>query len=373
MSSHSQLRVLDKSPLNADPPDVAVLIQHPLTPSELMYCRNHCDIPVMDESQFSIKIDGMVQREMLISLADIKANHQPQSIVAALQCAGNRRQKMVDRTSQDVEGIKWGEATICNVKWTGVLLRDLLDQAGVISGERRVDTLHVCFASHAATCQEDENYSVSIPLSKVMDPRGDVLLAYQMNDCTLTPEHGHPLRVVVPGYSGVRWVKWVDRITIAAKESQDFYQQKDYKILPVTVDSHDKADSEGWWTKIPALQANPLNSVVASIDIMNPPKDELHCDVLVKGYALSGAAGQVKKVEVSVDQGQKWITANINYQEGRHSWTLWEATTQAPIQGNKVTAWSRATDESGEQQTPSCDWNLRGVAYCAVGEKTVDL
>lgn len=56
-----------------------------------------------------------------------------------------------------------------------------------------------------------------------------------MNDCALTPEHGHPIRVVVPGYSGVRWVKWVDRITIAAKEAQDFYQQNDYKILPVTV------------------------------------------------------------------------------------------------------------------------------------------
>lgn len=87
---------------------------------------------------------------------------------------------MVDHTSRDVEGIKWGEATICNVKWTGVPLRDLLDQAGIISGENRVDTLHVCLASHAATCQDDESYSVSIPLAKVMDPHGDVILAYQV-------------------------------------------------------------------------------------------------------------------------------------------------------------------------------------------------
>lgn len=110
-----------------------------------------------------------------------------------------------------------------------------------------------------------------------------------------------------------------------------------------------RPNSEGWWAKIPALQANPLNSVVASIDIMKPPKDELHCDVLVKGYALSGpgAAGQVKKVEIRVDQGQNWITTDITCQEGRYSWTLWEAVAQAPIQENKVTAWSRATDESG--------------------------
>ncbi|KAF7974782.1 hypothetical protein HWV62_11263 [Athelia sp. TMB] len=283
---------------------------------------------------------------------------------------------MADRTSRDVEGIKWGEATICNIRWTGILLRDLLNDAGIAVEKDALDSLHVCFASHAAICEEDESYSVSIPLAKVLDPEGDVLLAYEMNACELTPEHGHPLRVVVPGYSGVRWVKWVDRITVASRESQDFYQQKDYKILPMAVDSQDKANSEGWWAKIPALQANPLNSVVASVDILGLSTDRLHCDVLVKGYALSGpgAAGQIKSIEVSVDKGQSWISAAITYQEGRYSWTLWEARAQASVEDDKkITAWSRATDESGEQQMPSCDWNLRGVAYCAVGEKTVDL
>lgn len=87
---------------------------------------------------------------------------------------------MADRTSRDVEGIKWGEATICNIRWTGVLLRDLLNDAGIAGEKDALDSLHVCFASHAAICEEDESYSVSIPLAKVLDPEGDVLLAYEV-------------------------------------------------------------------------------------------------------------------------------------------------------------------------------------------------
>lgn len=101
MSAPSQLRVLGESPLNADPPDPAILIKHHLTPSELMYCRNHCkicategpsnthtvtgDIPKLDESKFTIRIDGMVQQETQLSLSDMKAKYKPRSVVAALQ------------------------------------------------------------------------------------------------------------------------------------------------------------------------------------------------------------------------------------------------------------------------------------------------
>lgn len=88
---------------------------------------------------------------------------------------------MVEKTHKDVEGLKWGEATICNVKWTGVLLRDLLIHAGV-----RLDNsngLHVCVASHVAECQDDDYYGVSVPLEKALDIHGDVLLAYHV--CTL--------------------------------------------------------------------------------------------------------------------------------------------------------------------------------------------
>lgn len=85
---------------------------------------------------------------------------------------------MAEHSNKEVEGIKWGEGTICNIKWTGVPLRDVLLHAGVREGSN--ENLHVCLASHSTTCQDDDHYGVSIPLEKAMDANGDVLLAYKV-------------------------------------------------------------------------------------------------------------------------------------------------------------------------------------------------
>lgn len=187
-----------------------------------------------------------------------------------------------------------------------------------------------------------------------------------MNDEPLTPDHGYPLRIVVPGYSGVRWVKWLDTITVSRRESDNFYQQKDYKILPATVRTHEQADKEGWWAKLPALQSNPINSVIGEVQRREDGTLE------VVGYAVSGAAGgQVKRVEVSANRGKTWEEAEITYQEGKWSWTLWRATVPVAQEGasdEERVVWSRATDESGRTQALSMDWNLRGVGYNAYGE-----
>lgn len=150
------------------------------------------------------------------------------------------------------------------------------------------------------------------------------------------------------------------------------------------VTTRHKADSENWWFKIPPIQDNPINSVVATVNLVHTNSANVDHDsynLLTRGYALSGS-GQIEKVEVSTNEGQTWVPAKITYQEGRWSWTLWEAhlnlptdgENRQPVEGAKqVTIWSRATDENGAQQVPDCDWNLRGVAYCAVGEKTMAL
>lgn len=203
---------------------------------------------------------------------------------------------------------------------------------------------------------------------------------FQMNGKPLLPDHGFPFRVVVPGYSGARWVKWVDQITISQRESENFYYQKDYKVLPpevnewssptsvdganyaIQVQTHEQA--QVYWAKVPPLQCNPLNSVIASVRVDN---STLHAT----GYAVGGSTGQVNQVEISVDGGLSWMPAKITYQEGRWSWTLWEATVRLP--GGKTEhhgkVCSRAKDESGNLQAPDTDWNLRGVAYSGYGEE----
>jgi len=198
-----------------------------------------------------------------------------------------------------------------------------------------------------------------------------------MNDQTLSPDHGYPIRVVVPGYSGARWVKWLDRITVSTEESPNFYQQRDYKVLPPHVENAEQAAP--YWSKIPSIQALPVNSVIASI----APSLNSNEAILVKGYAMGsgGPGGRIAGVQVSADGGESWNDARITYQEGNWSWTLWEcilnveetkslAKAGTDTEGSgarEVELLCRARDQRGDMQKPECAWNFRGVAYNAYG------
>ncbi|TFK50008.1 molybdopterin binding oxidoreductase [Heliocybe sulcata] len=350
----NRLTVLQEQPYNAEP-DTAALIAHPYTPDELIYCRNHSPIKSLDAAAFTVSIGGIVQNALQFKLEELKRIFPRVEVVAALQCAGNRRKVMGERKKRNVDGVKWNEGVICNVKWAGVSMRQLLLAAGV----RTQSGLHLCMGSHVVACSDDNWFGTSIPLDKAMDEEGDVILAYEMNGRALTPNHGYPFRVVVPGYTGVRWVKWVDSIIVSERQPDNFYHKRDYKVLPQEV-----THSGGWWCKIDPLQFNPLNSVVASVSHRSVPTPSLY----IKGYAMAGSSGQVKTVEVSVDTGRTWHKADITYQEGRWSWTLWEVSID--ISGSlPERVWCRAVDESGAVQPADSDWNLRGLAYCGYGEK----
>lgn len=254
-----------------------------------------------------------------------------------------------------VRGVAWADAVIANCVWGGVRLSDLLNYAKIQPHPHD----HVSFASHISTCQDDDYYGSSIPLEKAIYPEGDVLVAYEMNNNPLPADHGGPLRVVVPGYLGARWVKWVDSILISPIESPNFYQQRDYKVLPAEVETPEAAKEQ--WKKYPPLTALPINSVVASI------LKTSNSSILVKGYAVPGLLGNVDAVEVTVDDGKTWHPAKITYQEGKWSWTLWEACLENV--GESGTVKTRAVDTNGVCQPKEGQWNFRGVAYNPWGVK----
>lgn len=287
---------------------------------------------------------------------------------------------------KEVQGIDWGDAAVMNCRWRGPRLRDVLLRAGIReSGQgKEGKELHVAFSSYQVKCQDESWFGGSVPLERCMREDGEAILALevfistsrtsvgrmaneQMNGSPLTPNHGYPVRAVLPGIAGARWVKWLDRITVQDFESPNFYQQHDYKVLPP--EAVDSASAEKYWAQTPAMYNMPMNSVVAV------PKDDdtLHLDssgvIQVKGYAVPhGADGPITKVQVSTDGGESWIDAELDRfgRENKWCWVLWEAAV-CMQPGTEREILSRAFDAGGNDQTEHSQWNLRGVGYNGYG------
>jgi sulfite oxidase len=280
-------------------------------------------------------------------------------VIAAITCGGNRRSEMAH--IKEIKGLFWSAGAIGNAVWTGIRLSDVLKDMGVKSDE----TSHVQFEG----MDRDPTftpYGASIPLSKAMDPRADVILAYEMNGRVLTRDHGFPLRVIVPGVVGARNVKWLGKITVSADESSSHWQQNDYKTFNPSTD-WDNVD----FSKSPAIQHMPVTSAICS-----PSPDDSHVKIIdnhveVRGYAWSGGGNKIIRVDLTGDGGKTWQSAELeqmpdseNVGYGRHfGWTLFTA--RIPIKEGQQTieVWSKATDSNNNTQPETFKniWNLRGV------------
>lgn len=190
-----------------------------------------------------------------------------------------------------------------------------------------------------------------------------------MNDNPLTPKHGYPIRAVLPGIAGARWVKWLDQITIQDHESTNFYQQRDYKVLPE--DAVDTASAEPHWSRTPPMYDTPINSVIgvpADGEVVERGVKSASGKIEVKGYAVpAGVDGPVTRVQVSVDHGGSWIDAEIGGCRGsKWCWVLWMVEVEVEP-GIEREVWSRAFDAGGNVQQEHSQWNLRGVGYHGYG------
>jgi sulfite oxidase len=256
----------------------------------------------------------------------------------------------------------------------GPLLKDVLEIAGIDLSQDQYENGHVAFACFQTPCQDADWYGASIPLSRALSDASSILLALEMNDEALPPNHGAPVRVVTPGIAGARSVKWLDKIIVQLEESENYYQQHDYKILPPGAE--DKESAELWWGRVPAIQDMPVNSVIGVPERDSRVERDSSGCVEIRGYALpSGADGPVTRVEVSVDGGTSWTDAEIleapkvQGAELKWAWSLWRATVKVEA-GRGKNILSRATDSKSNTQAKCPEWNFRGVAYNGYGEVT---
>ena len=285
--------VHSEAPYNAEP-ELAALRESHETPAEEFYVRSHGNVPEVEARTFVLEVGGLVATPLRLSLADL-ARFPQRTVDATLQCAGNRRAEM--DAVKPVTGDPWQPGAIGNASWTGVALADVLRAAGADTAAGH----HVAFASLDEVEMEGKSFhfGASIPVEKATAP--EVLLATAMNGETLSPKHGFPLRVVTPGFAGVRSPKWLAAITVQEQPSDCPIQAEDYKLLPPDIEDPENID----WSRGTTIDAMPVNSAICE-----PAAGAVLAagTVAVRGWAMATGV-PIVRVEVSGDGGESWVEA----------------------------------------------------------------
>ncbi len=345
-----RLIVHSRQPYNAEPPTGQLRASF-VTPAGGFYVRSHGATPLLDAGSHRLRVTGRVATELDLSMDELRDRFPARTVSATMQCAGNRRADM--QRVRPVSGDPWAPGAIGNADWHGVSLAAVLRAAGA----EQDGTHHVAFAC-ADECHLDGRtvrYGASIPMPKALGP--EVLLAYGMNGADLAAEHGAPLRVVVPGYAGVRSPKWVHTLTVQDRPSDNPIQAGDYKLFPPHVTQRTADPARGI-----TINALPLNSAICE----PAPHARLPPGALtVRGYATVSDR-TVVRVDVSPDGGRTWSQAALeDHGGGPWCWTFWNATLDLPKGEHELAV--RAWDDAGQTQPALVDdtWNYKGYLSAA--------
>ncbi|KAJ9636582.1 hypothetical protein H2204_005182 [Knufia peltigerae] len=349
-----------QQPCNAETPSQS--LGSFITPNGVFFVRNHFWVPKIDEKAHVLHVELSDGTAKAYSLADLKSKFEPFSITATLQCTGNRRKHMSEN-AKPASGLPWNVGAISNTMWTGVRLRDVLEDAGYSrDGDVDDNVRHVHLVGAEAYCG-------SIPISKAVDPHGDVMLAYEMGGKPLPRDHGYPLRALIPGHTAARSVKWLERVTLSEDESPSQWQQKDYKCFGPNKEAKDVD-----WSTAPAIQETPVQSAITEVGVISGDSRKGRAElsrygmkedaIRVKGYAFSGGGRSIIRVDISADDGKTWSQADLHQDETKGhrswSWKKWEWVVPKAEAGRVFVV--KAVDECYNSQPESYDaqWNFRG-------------
>ncbi|KAJ9472843.1 putative sulfite oxidase [Diplonema papillatum] len=370
---HPAMQVLSMRPFNSEPPRDLLALSF-FTPNDIFYVRNHLPVPHVQKEGYAVSVKfGRIEKKF--TLDDLRKFPQV-TVPVTLQCAGNRRRGMSSLRS--VDGLMWDTGAISTATWTGVRLADVLRKVGVTDdGARKKGWKHVVFEGHDGG--PDGKYGASISYDRATDAEADVILAWEMNGTELPKDHGFPLRVVVPGLVGARSVKWLNSIEVSEKESQSIWQQKDYKnIGPSFLDRLTAAAAA---KEAPPVKEMPVQSAILIPDDSEGIKADQET-VIASGYACGGGGRGIHRVDVTPDNGNTWIPAELyETDEGKTegnktygklidrpmpqqwAWTLWRAEVPVSLKKKEFELCAKAVNTANDTQpeTPKGIWNLRGL------------
>jgi sulfane dehydrogenase subunit SoxC len=320
-------------------------LRYDLTPVGLHYLLIHFDIPQVDADAWRLEVAGAVERPLSLSLADLKERPRA-SHTCTLECAGNGRARLTPRPLSQ----PWLEEAIGNAEWTGTPLAPLLDEAGV--GKDAVEVLFTGL-DRGVQGEIEHAYERSLPLEEARRP--EMLLAYEVNGEPLPPQHGFPLRLIVPGWYGMTHVKWLERISLIREPFEGYQQMKQYR----TKQAEDELGD--------AVTRILPRSLIVPPGIPDFPDRQRFLGpgtCVLEGRAWSGWA-PVERVEVSVDGGQTWHDAELDDPVGDFGWRRWTYRWES-VEPGTYELCSRASDGAGNVQPIDPDWNYGGYVNNAV-------
>jgi DMSO/TMAO reductase YedYZ molybdopterin-dependent catalytic subunit len=319
-----------------------------ITPNEHFFIRSHHYAPDVKLAEWSLKVDGLVDHPLTMSLDDLKKLPRF-SHVAVLECAGNGRSFYEPR----VPGMQWKYGGVANGKWTGVRLADVLKKAGV-----RDTATEILFDGEDVPIGKMPKFQRTVTVQKAMNP--DTLLAFELNGQPIPMDHGFPLRLIVPGWAGDSWVKWVKHIEVLDHEFDGFWMKTAYRHPPKLV-------APG--TAVPPDQMVPVTDLPLKSVIATPAGNWVAPGlVTISGAAWSNGA-PIAGVDVSTDGGKTWKAAKLGRDHSKYAWRLWELNWKPGEGDYRLIA--RAKDTAGNMQPLEQQWNPSGYLWNVAAPKDV--
>jgi DMSO/TMAO reductase YedYZ molybdopterin-dependent catalytic subunit len=312
-------------------------LRYDLTPTGMHYILVHWDVPAVDPNSWRLRIGGLVRQPLELDLNAIRSRPRT-TIPVTMECCGNGRGLMQPRPV----GQPWLNGAIGTAEWTGTSLGPILQEAGLESG-----VLELVFtgADRGIQGDEEQDYARSLTVDEAMRP--EVLLAYEMNGAPLEPQHGYPVRLIVPGWYGMTSVKWLTSIEAVSEPFGGYQQAVAYRMQL----GDDELGEPFSRMRVRALMIPP--------GITDYPARHRFVDrglVMLQGRAWSGTA-PVDRVEVAVDGD--WDEAKLEDSIGDFAWRGWSFEWDAARGEHELAC--RARDADGNQQPLEQPWNYQGL------------
>ncbi len=322
----------------------AELLDRPITPLGAHYLLIHFDIPDLQKQDYALAVGGRVRTPLEVGLDELKSRPSTTQVVT-MECAGTGRSTMSPRAIY----VPWKYEAIGTYEWVGTPLRPLLEEAGLLD-----DAVEILFTGWDTGVDLGVEHAFERSLTVEEALRDGVMLAWEANGQPLLPQHGFPLRLVVPSWYGMTSVKWLRAITVLNEPFTGIQQSKVYRYQQTKDDPGEPVTLK----RVHSVMKPPgIPDLLTRQRFVAPGRHA------IQGMAWSGyGSGAIERVEVSTDDGTSWRDADLAGSAGSFAWTPWSADWEVSEPGEYVLA-CRATDAAGNVQPldPNAVWSRQGM------------